>query len=119
MSVSSVRRLTGFSCQKGRLSAATRTSVQEACEDLALTRFTEERERHQRVRRGVSFRSFYEQVFGLPLTFEDEKSALFKFENVMVMVRNAAAARSSSFHRLHSGAPRAGQGSYWRCSWMM
>ena len=36
-------------------------------------------------------RTFYQDVFGLPLIFEDEKSALFKFENMMLMVRDSAA----------------------------
>jgi catechol 2,3-dioxygenase-like lactoylglutathione lyase family enzyme len=40
----------------------------------------------------VGTKSFYEEVFGLPLIFEDEDSALFQFENVMVMVRDVAAA---------------------------
>lgn len=34
-------------------------------------------------------KTFYRDVFGLPLVFEDEKSALFKFENMMLMVRDA------------------------------
>jgi lactoylglutathione lyase len=38
----------------------------------------------------VGTKSFYQEVFGLPLIFEDEKSALFKFENMMLMVRDAA-----------------------------
>jgi lactoylglutathione lyase len=36
-------------------------------------------------------RSFYQEVFGLPPIFEDEHSALFKFENMMVMVRDVSA----------------------------
>jgi len=40
----------------------------------------------------VGIKSFYEEVFGLPLIFEDENSALFKFENVMLMVRDVSAA---------------------------
>jgi lactoylglutathione lyase len=36
-------------------------------------------------------KSFYQEVFGLPLIFEDENSALFKFENMMVMVRDVSA----------------------------
>jgi len=39
----------------------------------------------------VATKSFYEEVFDLPLIFEDENSALFQFENVMVMVRAASA----------------------------
>jgi catechol 2,3-dioxygenase-like lactoylglutathione lyase family enzyme len=37
-------------------------------------------------------RTFYQDVFGLPLVFEDEKSALFKFDNIMVMVRDVSGA---------------------------
>ena len=40
----------------------------------------------------VGTKSFYQEVLGLPLLFEDENSALFKFENVMVMVRDVSAA---------------------------
>jgi lactoylglutathione lyase len=40
----------------------------------------------------VGTKSFYQKVFGLPLIFEDEDSALFQFENVMVMVRDVSAA---------------------------
>ena len=36
-------------------------------------------------------KSFYQEVFGLPPIFEDENSALFKFENMMVMVRDVSA----------------------------
>jgi catechol 2,3-dioxygenase-like lactoylglutathione lyase family enzyme len=36
-------------------------------------------------------KSFYQEVFGLPLIFEDDNSALFKFENMMVMVRDVSA----------------------------
>lgn len=35
-------------------------------------------------------KSFYQEVFRLPLIFEDENSALFKFENMMLMVRDSA-----------------------------
>jgi lactoylglutathione lyase len=40
----------------------------------------------------IGTKSFYQEVLGLPLMFEDESSALFKFENMMVMVRDASAA---------------------------
>ena len=40
----------------------------------------------------IGTKSFYQEVFGLPLIFEDEDSALFQFENVMVMVRDVSAA---------------------------
>jgi hypothetical protein len=40
----------------------------------------------------IGTKSFYQEVFGLPLIFEDETSALFKFENLMVMVRDVSAA---------------------------
>jgi catechol 2,3-dioxygenase-like lactoylglutathione lyase family enzyme len=36
-------------------------------------------------------KSFYQEVFGLPLIFEDDNSALFKFENMMAMVRDVSA----------------------------
>src|SRR5215831_9915668 len=37
-------------------------------------------------------RSFYQEVLGLPLTFEDENSAVFKSENMMVNLLHASAA---------------------------
>jgi len=40
----------------------------------------------------VGTKTFYQEVFALPLLFEDETSALFKFENIMVMVRDVSAA---------------------------
>ncbi len=40
----------------------------------------------------VGTKSFYQEVFGLPLLFADENSALFRFENVMIMVRDVSAA---------------------------
>jgi catechol 2,3-dioxygenase-like lactoylglutathione lyase family enzyme len=37
-------------------------------------------------------RSFYQEVLGLPLIFEDENSAVFKFENMMVNLLDVSAA---------------------------
>ncbi len=37
-------------------------------------------------------RSFYREILGLPLTFEDEDSAVFKFENMIVNLLDASAA---------------------------
>lgn len=36
---------------------------------------------------------FYEDVFGLPVTFEDENSAAFKFENMIINLLKISAAR--------------------------
>ncbi len=36
---------------------------------------------------------FYENVFGLPVTFEDESSAVFKFENTIINLLAIPAAR--------------------------
>jgi catechol 2,3-dioxygenase-like lactoylglutathione lyase family enzyme len=36
-------------------------------------------------------RSFYQEVLGLPLTFEDETTAVFKLENVMLCLNDASA----------------------------
>ena len=40
----------------------------------------------------VGTKSFYQEVFGRPLVFEDENSALFKFDNMMVVVRDVSEA---------------------------
>jgi catechol 2,3-dioxygenase-like lactoylglutathione lyase family enzyme len=37
-------------------------------------------------------KSFYEDVFGLPLIFEDDVSAVFKFENTLINLLNASEA---------------------------
>jgi len=37
-------------------------------------------------------RSFYQEVFGLPLIFEDDVSAVFKFENTMINLLNISEA---------------------------
>ena len=37
-------------------------------------------------------RAFYQDVFGLPPIFGDDKPALFKFENMMLMVRDLSGA---------------------------
>ena len=37
-------------------------------------------------------KSFYQQVFGLPLIFEDDVSAVFKFENTMINLLNISEA---------------------------
>jgi lactoylglutathione lyase len=37
-------------------------------------------------------RSFYQDVFGLPVTFEDQDSAVFRFENTLINVLRIAAA---------------------------
>lgn len=37
-------------------------------------------------------RSFYEKVFGLPVVFEDENSAVFKFENTLINLLERPAA---------------------------
>jgi catechol 2,3-dioxygenase-like lactoylglutathione lyase family enzyme len=36
--------------------------------------------------------SFYQEVLGMPVIFEDEHMVLFKFENVMISVRDATEA---------------------------
>jgi catechol 2,3-dioxygenase-like lactoylglutathione lyase family enzyme len=38
-------------------------------------------------------RSFYEDVFGLPVIYEDEDSAVFEFENTLVNLLKTTAAR--------------------------
>jgi lactoylglutathione lyase len=38
-------------------------------------------------------RSFYQDVFGLPVIFEDEDSAVFRFENTMINLLKVPAAR--------------------------
>jgi catechol 2,3-dioxygenase-like lactoylglutathione lyase family enzyme len=37
---------------------------------------------------------FYQEVFGLPVLFEDENSAVFKFENTLINLLRIPAARS-------------------------
>ena len=37
-------------------------------------------------------KSFYQEVFGLPLIFEDDVSAVFKFENTMINLLNISEA---------------------------
>jgi catechol 2,3-dioxygenase-like lactoylglutathione lyase family enzyme len=37
-------------------------------------------------------RSFYQEVLGVPLTFEDENSAVFKLENMMINLLQVSAA---------------------------
>jgi len=37
---------------------------------------------------------FYEDVFGLPVTFEDENSAAFRFENTIINLLKIPAARA-------------------------
>jgi catechol 2,3-dioxygenase-like lactoylglutathione lyase family enzyme len=37
-------------------------------------------------------KSFYQQVFGLPVAFEDGNSAVFKFENITINLLKVAAA---------------------------
>lgn len=44
-------------------------------------------------------RAFYQDVFGLPPIFGDDKPALFKFENMMLMVRDLSGLQSSSHRR--------------------
>ena len=39
-------------------------------------------------------RSFYEDVFGLPLTYQDEESAVFDFGNTSLNLLELPAARS-------------------------
>jgi lactoylglutathione lyase len=50
----------------------------------AITLFVEDPRRSQ---------SFYEEVFGLPLIWEDEDSAVFRFENTIVNLLKISAAR--------------------------
>ena len=50
----------------------------------AITLFVEDR---------VRSKAFYEKVFDLPLLFEDEDAAAFKFENMIVNLLEARAAR--------------------------
>lgn len=38
-------------------------------------------------------KSFYRDVFGLPVTYEDESSAVFKFDNVLINLLEIPAAR--------------------------
>jgi catechol 2,3-dioxygenase-like lactoylglutathione lyase family enzyme len=49
----------------------------------AITLFTEDLERSK---------AFYQQVFGLPVVFEDESSAVVKFDNTVINVLKVAAA---------------------------
>lgn len=49
----------------------------------AITLFTEDL--------GAS-RQFYQEVFGLPVVFEDDNSAVFKFDNTIINVLSVAAA---------------------------
>ena len=50
----------------------------------AITLFVEDPRRSQ---------SFYEEVFGLPVIWEDDDSAVFKFENTLVNLLKVSAAR--------------------------
>jgi lactoylglutathione lyase len=50
----------------------------------AITLFVEDVERSK---------VFYQEVFGLPLTFEDENSAVFKFDNTLINLLRMPAAR--------------------------
>ena len=50
----------------------------------AITLFTEDLERAKR---------FYQDVFGLPVAFEDENSAVFRFGNTMINLLTIPAAR--------------------------
>jgi lactoylglutathione lyase len=50
----------------------------------AITLFTEDLERSK---------LFYQDVFGLPVAFEDENSAVFKFENTVINLLQIPAAR--------------------------
>ncbi len=50
----------------------------------AITLFTEDLERSK---------LFYQDVFGLPVAFEDENSAVFKFENTVINLLKIPAAR--------------------------
>jgi lactoylglutathione lyase len=50
----------------------------------AITLFTEDLERSK---------LFYADVFGLPVAYEDENSAVFKFENTIINVLKISAAR--------------------------
>ncbi|HEX7525324.1 MAG TPA: VOC family protein, partial [Gaiellaceae bacterium] len=38
-------------------------------------------------------KSFYEEIFGLPIVWEDESSAVFKLENTLINLLEASAAR--------------------------
>jgi catechol 2,3-dioxygenase-like lactoylglutathione lyase family enzyme len=49
----------------------------------AITLFTEDLEGSKR---------FYQEVFGLPVAFEDESSAVFKFEHVLINLLRTSAA---------------------------
>jgi catechol 2,3-dioxygenase-like lactoylglutathione lyase family enzyme len=51
----------------------------------AITLFVEDLERSKR---------FYQEVFGLPVFFEDENSAVFRFENTLINLLKIPAARS-------------------------
>lgn len=51
----------------------------------AITLFVEDLERS---------RLFYQKVFGLPVFFEDDNSAVFKFENTLINLLQISAARS-------------------------
>jgi catechol 2,3-dioxygenase-like lactoylglutathione lyase family enzyme len=50
----------------------------------AITLFVEDPQRSK---------SFYEKTFGLPVVFEDENSAVFKFENTLINLLETPAAR--------------------------
>ncbi len=50
----------------------------------AITLFAEDLERSK---------SFYQDVFGLPVAFEDENSAVFKFDNTVINLLRIPAAR--------------------------
>ena len=43
-------------------------------------------------------RAFYLEVFGLPILFEDENSAVFRFDNTMINLLTSSAAASNSEH---------------------
>jgi hypothetical protein len=66
----------------------------------------------------VGTKSFYQDVFGLTLIFEDGNSALFKFENMMVMVRDVSAA-SELIAPAAVRSPGGGSRFVLACSWMM
>ena len=42
----------------------------------------------------ASTKAFYSQVFGLPILFEDEDSAVFRFDNTMINLLTSSAAVS-------------------------
>jgi catechol-2,3-dioxygenase len=50
----------------------------------AITTFTEDLQRSK---------SFYQNVFGLPVFFEDQNSAVFKFDNTLINLLEVPAAR--------------------------